>query len=318
MSFPSHAQVPGHRMLMGAAATGSAAAFALTYALLVRTAAGQRIEDAILADASARRVDALHSGAADWASVLSGLEWLSAPVILAAGLAVLAVVGLARRRVRTTAVALATVALAAAATFVLKAEVLTRPPLAPGSGWGGGGNSFPSGHVTLAVALVLALLLVVPARLRPLAAGAGGLWAGAVAMTTISQGWHRPSDVIGSTLLAFALFCVATAFLSPPRRPGVSSSLLATAWAWLPVFVLAAVPLELLALSPAAGAPGLVGADVAVWLAAGVSAVPLLTAAVLLSLLEAEEPGPVRVVRPGPRPAAEGAPVSGARVPGAG
>ncbi|CAM3988557.1 Phosphatidic acid phosphatase type 2/haloperoxidase domain-containing protein [Nocardiopsis gilva] len=305
MSFPLHRSTAGHRAVMGVAAAGSAAAFAVTYALLVHTPAGQRIEDGILGDAYANLAVSLRGGVTEWGALLSGLHWLTAPMILVAGLAVVAVTGLAQRRVRVSAVALGMVVAAAGATFVLKAGLLSRPPLNPGSGWGGGGNSFPSGHVTLAVALVLALLLVVPARIRPLVAGAGALWSGAVAITTVAQGWHRPSDVIGSTLLAFTAFCVATAVLSPPRRPGVSASLLAAAWAWLPVFVLTAVPLELLALSPSVGAPGLVGVDVAAWLAAGVSAVPLVTAPVLLSLLESEEPDPVVVGRREAPPAAE-------------
>ncbi|CAM3963309.1 phosphatase PAP2 family protein [Nocardiopsis rhodophaea] len=290
MSFSSHESSCGYRTVMGAAAVGSAAAFAVAYALLVRTGAGQRLEDGILGEAYGRLADPLRGGVAQWSALLSGLHWLTAPVILVAGLAMVAVVGLAQRQVRRTVVALAMVLAAAGASFLLKAELLSRPPLDPGSVWGGGDNSFPSGHVTLAVVLVLGLLVVAPARLRPVVAGVGALWSGAVAMTVVAQGWHRPSDVIGSTLLAFTAFCVAMAVLSPARRSGVSASLLAAAWAWLPVFLLTAVPLELLALSPSADGPGLVGVEVAGWLAAGVSAVPLVAAPVLVSLLGSGDP----------------------------
>jgi membrane-associated phospholipid phosphatase len=65
-----------------------------------------------------------------------------------------------------------------------------------------GSASWPSGHATAAMALALSLVLVVPARLRPLAAGLGALFAVAVSYSFLTLGWHYPSDVFGGFLVA--------------------------------------------------------------------------------------------------------------------
>ena len=57
-------------------------------------------------------------------------------------------------------------------------------------------NTLPSGHSTVAASLAAALVLVVPVRLRPLAATLGGLYAGGIAAMTLAAGWHRPSDAV--------------------------------------------------------------------------------------------------------------------------
>ena len=55
--------------------------------------------------------------------------------------------------------------------------------------------SWPSGHATAAMALALAFVLVVPARLRPATATVGALFAIAVSYSFLTLGWHYPSDV---------------------------------------------------------------------------------------------------------------------------
>jgi membrane-associated phospholipid phosphatase len=82
-----------------------------------------------------------------------------------------------------------------------------------------GSSSWPSGHATAAMALALCLILVVPARLRPLAAALGGLFATAVAYSLLTLGWHYPSDVFGGFLVAGIWASLALAVLSP--RPKV-------------------------------------------------------------------------------------------------
>jgi hypothetical protein len=57
------------------------------------------------------------------------------------------------------------------------------------------------------MALALCLVLVAPARWRPLAAAAGGAFAVAQAYGLLVMGWHYPSDVVGA-------FGVATAWLA--------------------------------------------------------------------------------------------------------
>ena len=59
-------------------------------------------------------------------------------------------------------------------------------------------NTLPSGHSTVAASLAAALVLVVPVRLRALAATLGALYAGGIAAGTLAAGWHRPSDAISA------------------------------------------------------------------------------------------------------------------------
>jgi membrane-associated phospholipid phosphatase len=62
--------------------------------------------------------------------------------------------------------------------------------------------SWPSGHSTAAMSLALCAVIAVPARWRPAAAAAGGLFALAVAYAILVLGWHFPSDVIGGYLIS--------------------------------------------------------------------------------------------------------------------
>ncbi len=113
---------------------------------------------------------------------------------LALGLGALALL----RHVRTGLAVLVAVPLLVASTQVLK-DVLPRPQLA--DAWAMA-NSLPSGHTGAALALALALLLVSPRRLRPVAALVGtvvSLWMGAL---VVLLGFHRPSDVLASAFLA--------------------------------------------------------------------------------------------------------------------
>ncbi len=59
-------------------------------------------------------------------------------------------------------------------------------------------NTLPSGHSTVAASLAAALVLVVPVRLRPLAAFFGALYACGIAAMTLAAGWHRPSDAVSA------------------------------------------------------------------------------------------------------------------------
>jgi len=99
------------------------------------------------------------------------------------------------------------------AAEVLKRIVLERPNLvtAPGDLTH---NSFPSGHTTIAVSLMLALIIVVPYGLRPWAALLAAAWGVAISGYTVTAGWHRPSDTIGAALLAVGVASVVMGFLA--------------------------------------------------------------------------------------------------------
>ncbi|MFM7145050.1 MAG: phosphatase PAP2 family protein [Actinomycetales bacterium] len=89
--------------------------------------------------------------------------------------------------------------MAVASAEVLKV-VLPRPDLAPKLEAMMGehaANSFPSGHVTIVTASVLAALVVLPAQARLRLALLGGVLVAAVSCAVVAAGWHRPSDALG-------------------------------------------------------------------------------------------------------------------------
>ncbi len=89
-----------------------------------------------------------------------------------------------------------------------------------------GAASWPSGHSTAAMALVLCAVLVAPARLRGAVALLGALFVLAVSAALLVLAWHMPSDVLGGILLAALWMALAVAALRAserirPRRPRV-------------------------------------------------------------------------------------------------
>jgi membrane-associated phospholipid phosphatase len=81
-----------------------------------------------------------------------------------------------------------------------------------------GAASWPSGHATAALTVVLCAALVAPSRLRPLVGGLGGIFALAVGCALLILAWHMPSDVLGGYLLATLWMAVAVAALRSADR----------------------------------------------------------------------------------------------------
>jgi len=134
------------------------------------------------------------------------------------------VVGASRRRLRTGIVTAAGFGCAVLAAEVLKA-VLPRPEL--DRQWeqylvDKSIDTFPSGHVAIATAFVLALVVVAPPRLRAWIAGIGSVLVAWIGMGVVIAGWHRPSDSVGGALLAAA--CMATASLILVSRRAIEPS----------------------------------------------------------------------------------------------
>ena len=108
-------------------------------------------------------------------------------------------------------------------TQVLKSG-LDRPDLVDGLGPSPG--AFPSGHVTVAMSLAMALALVAPPALRWVAAVAGCGYAAVVGMAVLALDWHRPSEVIAGYLVcvgwaaAVTAVLVATSGTARARAPG--------------------------------------------------------------------------------------------------
>ena len=83
-------------------------------------------------------------------------------------------------------------------------------------------GSWPSGHATAAMSLTLVLVLISPARWRPLVAAGGAVFVVAVCYSFLTLAWHYPSDVLGGYLVAVVWTQVALAalFALDARRAG--------------------------------------------------------------------------------------------------
>jgi membrane-associated phospholipid phosphatase len=126
------------------------------------------------------------------------------------GLALVAF-ALARSRPRTAVAAVAMMALAPLTSETLK-PLLAHPHVVLYH-VKIGAASWPSGHSTAALALVLSAVLVAPARLRPLVAVFGAAFAAAVGCFLLILEWHMPSDVLGGFLVAMLWTALAVAVL---------------------------------------------------------------------------------------------------------
>lgn len=99
----------------------------------------------------------------------------------------------------------------------------------PAGGWmsSADGNSFPSGHTSVATAGYLALAMAVAAliaspRLRTMVVAAGAGLALAIGWTRVELGVHWPTDVVAGWCVGVGAACVALAcwVLAPPTlRP---------------------------------------------------------------------------------------------------
>lgn len=119
---------------------------------------------------------------------------------LAVATGVVGFIALARRRL---AVAVGVVVLIAGAnltTQVLK-QLITRPELGIDPERASAGNSLPSGHTTVAASVAVALILVLPNRLRGPCAVLAAVLVSATGVATLSAGWHRPSDAVAALLV---------------------------------------------------------------------------------------------------------------------
>jgi membrane-associated phospholipid phosphatase len=155
----------------------------------------------------------------EWAARLSHL---ADPGPFALFAAALVSVALARRAPRT-AIAVAVILLGSNLTTQLLKPALALPQPFPGIDTA----TWPSGHATAAMALVLCLQLVVPARLRPAAAALGGLLAVGIVYSVLILGHHEPSDVLGGFLVAGTWTGLAVAALrtaAPGRDPALRTA----------------------------------------------------------------------------------------------
>jgi membrane-associated phospholipid phosphatase len=80
--------------------------------------------------------------------------------------------------------------------------------------------TWPSGHATAAMSLALAMVIAVPARMRPVVAAVMAAFALAVVYSFLELGWHYPSDVLGGFEVAttWALLAVGGLWTYEARR----------------------------------------------------------------------------------------------------
>ncbi|HEY2671347.1 MAG TPA: phosphatase PAP2 family protein [Rugosimonospora sp.] len=142
---------------------------------------------------------------------LTLLSWVGDPVVVATGLLSVVLLGVAIRRPWAGLAGVGALLCSVAGSTVLK-RAIPRPDL--GVAGSTVHNSFPSGHVAAATGLVLAFLLVVPARARWWLAAPGAMGVSAVAAATMIVDWHRFSDALGAVALASMMCCLAAAALA--------------------------------------------------------------------------------------------------------
>jgi hypothetical protein len=215
----------------------SLGAMAGVYLLSTYTTRGQVVENALLE----ARDDQLRGGPTSAVEILATVSGWS----LVAAIGVVMTVALVRGRPRLALGAGGVVAGSIVTAELLKRVILPRPRLDPEVVPWHVDNIFPSGHTTIATAVGIAFVLVVPYRLRGVAALAGGFYAAGVAVATLDAGWHRTSDALGAILLVLGTaLCACGALVwwrgpgRPPAEPGTRPR---GRLAYVPIALLAAV-----------------------------------------------------------------------------
>jgi membrane-associated phospholipid phosphatase len=202
--------VPRRRIATGATAASVLAivvgtdTVVVAYVVGVLDRRGRAIDDAVLRDAF---------GLGLRREALDLLDYVGIPSV-ALAVVVLAGLALARGRADRALAVVAVVLGAQAVTQVTKA-LLVRPGSTDV-------NSLPSGHVTLVAALGVALVLVAPRLLAPVAALAAVAVTAFAGVAVMLAGWHRPSDVVaalGVVAATTGVVTLAAALLrARPRR----------------------------------------------------------------------------------------------------
>ncbi|MDO5747388.1 MAG: hypothetical protein Q4P66_07005 [Actinomycetaceae bacterium] len=160
------------------------------YYLAVRTVHGQLVDTV-----SMRAI-------AQFRSYFSGIDKLilgivSVPTIIVI-MVLAALITLLRKRFALSLRVIAVIALSALTSQVLKTYIFSRPHLGVGEHII---NSLPSGHVTVAAAAGMALMIAVPHHMRPWFALIGALFTIIMGLAVASHMWHRPSDIIASIFI---------------------------------------------------------------------------------------------------------------------
>jgi membrane-associated phospholipid phosphatase len=185
-----------------------AALAGVVYLAVIHLALAQRVDLRVLEDAMAHQNAQRASLATDLVGMFDPV-----PFSILAGALVLGAVAAGRRRAGLAAAVL--LAGANVTTELLKPLLAVQRPY-PADHYMDAA-AWPSGHTTAVVSLLLALVIVLPARLRAPAALLGGAIALVALGSIVLLGWHYPSDVLGGVLVASAWAAAAVALTGGGR-----------------------------------------------------------------------------------------------------
>ncbi|MET8091385.1 phosphatase PAP2 family protein [Micromonospora sp. NPDC005220] len=138
-------------------------------------------------------------------------------VSLLAATATIGFIALLRRRIALAITATLLIAGANVTTQLLKYG-LNRPDYGLDPERAAVGNSLPSGHATVAASVAVALMLVLPRKVRAAGAFIGAAYAAVAGVATLSAGWHRPSDAVAAYLVVGVWAALAGLLLLVTQR----------------------------------------------------------------------------------------------------
>ena len=196
-------------------------------ALFLHTERGQILETRVM--------EAMYTNPRTDAVLLRGLAIVSVGAVALAMVGVLAL-GAMGRRLDLGIAAAGLIAAANVTTQVLKYGLIDRADF----GWSEH-NTLPSGHVTVILSILLALVVVCSPRWRPLLVPLIAFFGTCAGVGTIIVNWHRPSDVVAAYAVVVGWTGVVVATLAGLRRvgrrvPGVAARAIGYAgWAALAV-----------------------------------------------------------------------------------
>ncbi|RKN50508.1 phosphatase PAP2 family protein [Micromonospora endolithica] len=138
-------------------------------------------------------------------------------VSLLAVTAVIGFIALIRGRIALAVTATLLIVGANVTTQLLK-YLLVRPDFGIDPERAAVGNSLPSGHTTVAAAVAVALVLVLPRKVRVVGAFLATAYAAVAGVATLSAGWHRPSDAVAAYLVVGVWAALAGVLLLITQR----------------------------------------------------------------------------------------------------
>ncbi|WP_432250263.1 phosphatase PAP2 family protein [Streptomyces sanyensis] len=195
--------------------------FLALYLIAVCTPFGQRAENALFTSEGAKPAWIYDwSGTAYDSPALPPLDDTAMPTLIV-GMVVIVGVTAVRRCWWQGCAAAGVIMVTLGGTEALAKLILPRPDLV-GAHVTLVEASFPSGHVAVPAGLALGAALVTSPRIRPYITATGMLWLAVTAAAVQATYHHRPSDVLGATLLACACYSLAAGLLPSADAPGAA------------------------------------------------------------------------------------------------